>query len=109
MMKNLSFDKSTTHPVSGSTAVIEKPEVKKEKRIYPKYKVILHNDDINSFEYVLNTVSQVIGMSLEDAYPIVLEAHERGKSIAKVCTLEHAEHYSQGLKDKGIESTIEQE
>ena len=76
----------------------------------PKYKVLLHNDPVNSMEYVTVSLRQVVPqLSEQDAIAIMLEAHNNGVGLVIVCDLEPAEFYSESLKSKGISSSIEKE
>ena len=76
----------------------------------PKYKVLLHNDPVNSMEYVTITLREVVPqLSEQDAISIMLEAHNNGVGLIIVCDLEPAEFYSESLKSKGISSSIEKE
>ena len=45
----------------------------------PKYKVLLHNDPVNSMEYVTISLREVVPqLSEQDAIAIMLEAHNTG-------------------------------
>ena len=90
-------------------AVLEK-KTAPLKHKSPKYKVLLHNDPINSMEYVTVSLRQVVPqLSEQDAISIMLEAHNNGVGLVIVCDLEPAEFYSESLKSKGISSSIEKE
>ena len=115
-----SFLKSVTHPSSpimvnsvnqndGDTAVIDR-EVQRVRKLSPKYKVLLHNDPVNTMDYVVETLRQVVPqLSEQDAMNIMLETHNSGIGLVIVCDLEPAEFYSESLKAKGLTSTIELE
>ena len=91
------------------TAVIEK-ETKRVRKTSPRYKVLLHNDPVNTMEYVVLTLRQVVPqLSEQDAMAVMLEAHNTGLGLVIVCDLEPAEFYSETLKIKGLTSTIEKE
>ncbi len=93
----------------GGASVIEK-EVQRVRKTSPRYKVLLHNDPVNSMEYVINALRQVVPqLSEQDAMAIMLEAHNTGIGLVIVCDLEPAEFYSESLKAKGLTSTIEPE
>ena len=94
---------------SSNTVVLEKkPSELKNKS--PKYKVLLHNDPINSMEYVAISLREVVPqLSEQDAISIMLEAHNTGVGLVIICDLEPAEFYSESLKSKGISSSIEKE
>ena len=92
-----------------NSAVLEKnPAALRSKS--PKYKVLLHNDPVNSMEYVAKTLREVVPqLSEQDAISIMLEAHNTGIGLVIICDLEPAEFYSESLKSKGITSSIEKE
>ena len=94
---------------SNNAAVMEKkPAALKHKS--PKYKVLLHNDPVNSMEYVTISLREVVPqLSEQDAIAIMLEAHNTGIGLVIICDLEPAEFYSESLKSKGISSSIEKE
>ena len=92
-----------------NAAVLEKESAELKKRS-PRYKVLLHNDPINSMEYVTISLREVVPqLSEQDAISIMLEAHNTGVGLVIVCDLEPAEFYSESLKSKGISSSIEKE
>ena len=93
---------------SNSAVLDKKPSELKNKS--PKYKVLLHNDPVNSMEYVTISLRQVVPqLSEQDAISIMLEAHNTGVGLVIICDLEPAEFYSESLKAKGISSSIERE
>ena len=84
--------------VSNNSAVIEQQTAVLKKKS-PKYKVLLHNDPINSMEYVTISLREVVPqLSEQDAIAIMLEAHNTGVGLVIVCDLEPAEFYSESLK-----------
>jgi ATP-dependent Clp protease adaptor protein ClpS len=93
----------------GGAAVLDKaPE--RVRKTSPRYKVLLHNDPVNSMEYVVNTLRQVVpSLSEQDAIAVMLEAHNTGVGLVIVCDIEPAEFYCETLKAKGLTSTIEPE
>ena len=94
---------------SNNAAVMEK-KTAALKHKSPKYKVLLHNDPVNSMEYVTVALREVVPqLSEQDAISIMLEAHNNGIGLVIVCDLEPAEFYSESLKSKGISSSIEKE
>jgi ATP-dependent Clp protease adaptor protein ClpS len=94
---------------SGGAAVMEKsPE--RVRKPAPRYKVLLHNDPVNTMEYVVTTLRQVVpSLSEQDAIAVMLEAHNTGVGLVIVCDLEPAEFYCESLKAKGLTSTLEPE
>ena len=104
----MKFNNSEGTGNSGGTLLEQKPSELKIKS--PKYKVLLHNDPVNSMEYVTTTLREVVPqLSEQDAIAIMLEAHNSGVGLVIVCDLEPAEFYSESLKSKGLTSSIEKE
>ena len=99
----------SANPTNGDTAVIDR-EVMRARKLSPKYKVLLHNDPVNTMDYVVSTLKQVVPqLSEQDAMNIMLETHNNGVGLVITCDLEPAEFYSECLKAKGLTSTIELE
>ncbi len=99
----------TLKEISGGVGVLEKlPELVAKKS--PRYKVLLHNDPVNTMEYVVQTLRQVVPqLSEQDAIAIMLEAHNTGLGLVIVCDLEPAEFYAETLNSKGLTTTLEKE
>lgn len=80
------------------------------QRLLPPYKVILHNDDHNGQDYVVECLRKTVpGMSLGKAVAIMWEAHTSGKAVVITCPLELAELYQQRLLSFGLTATIERD
>ena len=93
----------------GGAAVLDKAPERVRKRS-PRYKVLLHNDPVNSMEYVVATLQQVVPqLSEQDCMAVMLEAHNTGVGLVIVCDIEPAEFYCETLKGKGLTSSIEPE
>lgn len=91
-----------------SLDTIEKRSTSTIKKHAPRYRVLLHNDDFNSMEYVVQTLMQTIaGMTQPQAVNIMMEAHTNGTALVITCELEHAEFYSETLINHGLTSSIE--
>ena len=100
---------NTPGSIPGGTAVADK-KTERLRKTSPRYKVLLHNDPVNTMDYVVKTLRQVVPqLSEQDAMAIMLETHETGIGLVIVCDIEPAEFYSESLKSKGLTSTIELE
>ena len=71
------------------------------------HKLVIWNDDHNDMLYVVVCLSEVCGISQEDCVTVMLEAHEKGKAIAKTGSFEILKDMKKNLNDRGIEATIE--
>ena len=78
------------------------------RKLAPRYRVLLHNDDHNSMEYVVQVLMQTVpSITQPQAVSIMMEAHNSGLALVITCALEHAEFYCETLKNHGLESSIE--
>lgn len=81
----------------------------------PLYRVILHNDDYTTMEFVVEILMKVFGKSLEKATEIMLNVHKKGKGICGCFPYEIAETkvdtVHQLSRDRGfpLKSTMEKE
>jgi ATP-dependent Clp protease adaptor protein ClpS len=82
--------------------VLEKTRSKTEK---PKlYKVVLHNDDYTTMEFVLMVLESIFNKSPSEAYRIMMHVHTRGRGIAGVYTFEVAETKASLVQDRAKEA-----
>jgi ATP-dependent Clp protease adaptor protein ClpS len=89
-----------------STETIERTST--VRKIAPRYRVLLHNDDFNPMEHVVRSLLEVVNsLTQPQAVDIMMEAHANGIALVITCVQEHAEFYCEGLKSKGLTSTIE--
>ena len=79
----------SANQTDGDTAVIDR-EVQRVRKISPKYKVLLHNDPVNTMDYVVETLRQVVPqLSEQDALNIMLETHNNGIGLVITLSLIH--------------------
>jgi ATP-dependent Clp protease adaptor protein ClpS len=68
-------------------------EVKSEKQVKEPsmYRVLLHNDDYTTMEFVVEILVHIFHKTIEDAMRIMLNVHEKGLGVCGVYTFEVAE------------------
>lgn len=89
-----------------SVETIQKPST--VRRLAPRYRVLLHNDDFNPMEYVVRVLLETVSsLTQPQAINIMMEAHHSGVALVITCAQEHAEFYSETLNNHGLTSTIE--
>ncbi|NCB61552.1 MAG: ATP-dependent Clp protease adaptor ClpS [Gammaproteobacteria bacterium] len=52
-----------------------------DTRRQPPYAVVLHNDDLNGFDYVIDVLCKVFHYERLKSRRLTLEAHETGRSV----------------------------
>ena len=89
-----------------SVETIEKSST--SRKLAPRYRVLLHNDNYNSMEYVVQVLMTTVpSLTQPQAVSIMMEAHTNGLALVITCAQEHAEFYCETLKNHGLSSTIE--
>ncbi|KAI9088081.1 hypothetical protein K1719_030058 [Acacia pycnantha] len=83
-------------------------DIRRSRKTSPPYRVMLHNDNFNKREYVVQVLMKVIpGMTLDNAVNIMQEAHHNGLSVVIICAQVDAEDHCMQLRGNGLLSTIE--
>ncbi|GAA0147786.1 scaffold/adaptor protein [Lithospermum erythrorhizon] len=83
-------------------------DLRKSKKMSPPYRVLLHNDNFNKREYVVQVLMKVIpGMTVDNAVNIMQEAHHNGMSVVIICAQADAEEHCMQLRSNGLLSSIE--
>lgn len=90
--------------------IIEKDPKLGETTPYPNYRVVLINDDHNTFEHVAKCLKKHIpGMSDDKAWNITVKVHNEGRAIVWTGPKEVAEMYYELLKAEGLTMSLEPE
>ncbi len=87
-------------------AAVAAPE-KTRPRHLPQYKVILHNDDTNDIEKVIETIVMLTPLNKEDAERCTAEADKTGCALVLVIHRERAELYQEQFQSRNLTVTIE--
>lgn len=78
-----------------------RPETKRKP--YPNFKVIVLNDDFNTFDHVAHCLQTYIpGMTSDRAWQLTEQIHHEGQAIVWVGPQEMAEFYHQQLRREGL-------
>ncbi len=81
----------------------------------PQYKVILHNDDYTTMEFVVEILMTVFGKPLEKATQTMLNIHHKGNAVCGIYSREIAEtkvetvHHLASSRGFPLKSTMEKE
>jgi len=64
------------------------------------FKVLLHNDDYTSMDFVVDVLVGIFHKSIEEAERIMIQIHEKGMGICGVYTFEIAQTKVQQVRQK---------
>jgi ATP-dependent Clp protease adaptor protein ClpS len=82
-------------PGDGTAVVVPKTRAEKETKRPPLYRVLLHNDDFTTQEFVDWVLISVFNHDPETAHRIMLHVHMRGVGVAGIYPYEIAETKAQ--------------
>ena len=69
--------------------------------------LILHNDEINTFDHVIDTLQEVCRHDKVQAEQCAIITHMKGYCEIKRGTLNELEQYQQALTEKSLSATID--
>lgn len=69
--------------------------------------LIIWNDDVNSFDWVIETLKTVCGHTTEQAEQCAMIIHTKGKYAVKEGGYDHLKPMCSAITDRGIDATIE--
>ena len=83
------------------TLVKPRTKVQPKTQRPPLYKVILLNDDYTPREFVVQVLKAVFRMNAEQAYRVMMTAHQKGACVVAVYTKDVAETKATEATDAG--------
>lgn len=104
--KNKSSSSASTPAATTKSKKKVKPE-KKPPQMLPPWKVLLHNDDVNSRDEVVKTIVELTHMQEQEAIIRMDEADKTGVALLLVTHKERAELYRDQFASKSLTVTIE--
>jgi ATP-dependent Clp protease adaptor protein ClpS len=69
--------------------------------------LIVWNDEVNTFEWVIETLIDVCGHSIEQAEQCAMIIHTKGKYAVKRGSYEELKPLADAITDRGIGATVE--
>jgi ATP-dependent Clp protease adaptor protein ClpS len=73
------------------------------------YNLIVWNDEVNTFEWVITTLVEICQHTTEQAEQCALLIHTQGKYAVKQGTFETLKPMCEAICDRGINATIEKQ
>jgi ATP-dependent Clp protease adapter protein ClpS len=92
-----------------STITIDKVEQKEEQEEIPEeqWRVVLHNDEVHTFNYVIQSLCKVIGtLDRKRAFDICVVTHGQGKATITKSWKAQAMKYCLGMQRQGLTASI---
>ena len=87
--------------ITDSTTTVLDPKTTKRK--YPEAKIIVLDDNFNTFEHVANCLEKIIpGMNKKKSWQLAIEVDKEGSAEVWRGPFEQAELYHQQLLNKGL-------
>lgn len=82
------------------TGTVAKPKTQRPRL----YKVMLENDDFTPRDFVVKVLKTVFRMTEEEAYQVMMAAHQQGNAVVSVYTKDVAETKAKEAMDMGREA-----
>ncbi len=95
-----------TLPTPAPTAPAPRPRTDDEPKLLPPYVVILHNDDLNTFLFVVTTLRKVFHFGLVQATTLTMRAHRDGRTPVWTGHKEHAELKADQVRSCGADPAM---
>lgn len=92
-----------------TTIVIDKTESqeKQDEEIEEQWRVVLHNDEVHTFNYVIQSLCKVIGtLDRKRAFDICVLTHGSGKATITKTWKDQAMKYCLGMQRQGLTASI---
>ncbi len=95
---NNNFKNQTKHKEQGEVAVLEKEQ--------QKHQIVLHNDDVNTFDWVIESLVDVCKHSPIQAEQCAFIVHYKGKCDVKTGSWDELEPQCSELLNRGLSAEL---
>lgn len=85
----------------------EETVLKEKESIKNKYTLLIWNDDVNSFDWIIRSLIEVCEHTPEQAEQCAMIAHNKGKCDVKNGEKEELLQMKRSLNSRKIEATVE--
>ncbi len=82
----------------GPPTVTPRSVTEKRTELAPRWKVLLHNDEVTTFEFVVGLLITVFQKEPEEALRLTQEVHDTGSALITVTGFERAELYVEQVR-----------
>lgn len=88
-------------------SILEEVDISELEDVLNTKKLVLHNDDHNTFQHVIVTIMRVLKYELERAEQITYLIHYKQRANAKTGDYDQLKPFKDAFTDAGIRATIE--
>lgn len=88
------------------TEILEQEDVLLLEDTSDMRELVVYNDDVNTFEHVINTLVQVCRHTQEQAEQCTMLIHYKGKCTVKLGSYSELETMCTAIHDRGISADI---
>lgn len=89
-----------------SAQIEEEVDLQLEELLKPQKEIVLHNDDVNTFDFVIDSLVKVCNHTSVQAEQCTMIVHYNGKCSVKKGELEKLTPMCTALLDKGLSAEI---
>jgi ATP-dependent Clp protease adaptor protein ClpS len=82
-------------------------EILLEEKVGNENEIVLHNDDVNTFDHVIETLVHVCNHTWEQAEQCAILVHYKGKCTVKTGSIEDLKPQCTALLDAGLSAEIQ--
>lgn len=97
----------------GTGPTTAEPDVERREELAPQWKVLLVDDDVTTFEFVIWLLMSLFRKQRGEAEAITWEVHETGSALVTITSFERAELYVEQVQSlarpRGFPLTAEME
>lgn len=85
---------------------VEMPEVLELEQVTDVFDLVVFNDDVNTFDYVIKTLIRVCGHTPEQAEQCTLLIHYKGKCTVRMGSFDELRPMREAICEAGIDAKI---
>ncbi len=89
------------------TQTFHKEQVDAVEQLIDIKSLVVHNDDVNTFDWVIEALMDICRHRMEQAEQCAMLIHYKGKASVKNGAFEELQPMKDALSDRGISVTIE--
>ena len=91
------------------TEVLELPDVDLKEALSLGSALVIFNDDVNTFDWVIQCLMEVLDHTSEQAEQNAMLIHYKGKATVKEGSLDELHPFKDALCERGLSAVIESE